>query len=216
MWSSAIAQMLTDVEDDFGSRHGCRDLLMRWILEKYTGILVMKALPDIHDVYRKLQYLRYTQNDPLVFNDLDNKAWWIPAEDKKVFVMQSQSRFKLVIIDSDSIMDSVHVRRLWYRWDADRNSGWHKFKTLKWFKDHNWEPEYRDCRDEGYVLSYECMTCGERENHGKVDRGNHYEPQQFLNDIGWTQGALQEEQTSRLSAIHQEKPKKPKRRKAST
>jgi len=204
IWSSAIAQIFIEVEDDMGSRRGCRNLLLRWTLEKLTGMMIMKALPDIHNVYQMLKSLRYTENDPLVFNDLDNKAWWIPAENKKVFVMQSQCRFKLVIIDSNLIMDRIHVRRLWYKWDEERNSGC-KFRTLKWFKDNNWKPTYGDCRDEGYVLSYECMTYGTKTNKGKVDRGNHYEPQQFLDDILWTQAALHEAQTSRLSEIHKTK-----------
>ncbi len=204
-WAIAIAQMLIGVEDDKGSRHGCRDLLMQWMLEHYTGMLVMKAMLDIHNVHDTLRGFQYTQTDPLIFNDLDNEAWWIPAEGKKVFVMQSQCRLKLVIMDSNLIMDKVHVRRLWYKFDEGRNSELSKFKTLKWFKDHDWEPGYGDCRDDGYVLSYERMTYGKGEKQaGKVDRGNHYEPQQFLDDIRWTSLAL-DEQTDRLSKLHDKK-----------
>ena len=202
LWAAAIAQILISVEDDTGTRHGCRNLLLQWVLERFTGLLVMDAMPDIHDVYDNLKSLKYTANDRLIFNDLDNKAWWIPVDNKKVFVMQSQARLKLVIIDSNSIMDELHVRRLWYKYDEGRSAGWHKFQTLKWFREHDWKPTYGDCRDEGYVLSYKRMNFGKRKEHGTVDRGNHYEPQQFMDDIRWTQHALQEEQTMRLSKIH--------------
>ena len=202
LWASAIAQILISVEDDMGTRHGCRSLLLQWMLERFTGFLVMEAMPDIHDVYDKLKSLRYTANDPLIFNDLDNKAWWIPVDNKKVFVMQTQCRLKLVIIDSNSIMEEVHVRRLWYKHDEGRSGGLQKFQTLKWFSKRGWKPLYGDCRDEGYVLSYKRMSYGKRKKHGTVDRGNHYEPQQFIDDIRWTQDALQEGQTMRLSKIH--------------
>ena len=169
-WASAFSAALIHVESDIGGRHGCRNLLIQWMMERFAGFFVEELLPDIHDVYAKLHSLQYTGRDKLVFNDLDDAAWHIPAKDKLVFVMQSQSRRKLVILHSSNISTSVDVRRVWYRYDEGRNNTWKRLRTLPWYQKREWKPEYSDCRDSGYILSYNTFL----KHDSKCDRADLY------------------------------------------
>ena len=198
IWARAFSAAIVSVEDDTGDKRGCRSLLIQWMMEHFAGFVIEQFLPDINDVLSMLKYLQYTKTDPLVFNDIDNQAWF---ETPTVFIMESQSRRKLVVIDGFK----VHVRKVWYKHDESRNAHtWHKPKTLAWYRKNNWKIEYGDCRDYGYILSYDATF-----SKKTVDRADSYwhELEMFVFDIHLTLDALHDVQTNRMSKLHQEKSK---------
>lgn len=198
LWSQAFAAGLIAVEDDTGYSRGCRSLLIQWMMEHFAGFVVEQFLPDVIDVHQHLMSFQYTASDPLVFNDLDNRAWY---ENESVFIMESQFRKKMVIVDGMKI----HARRIWYKYDESRNGTFSKLKTLSWYRKNNWKLEYGDCRDAGYILSKGTTLSPETVDHAD----SHWcELEMFIFDILGTQTALHDVQTARMSKLHREKNKK--------
>lgn len=172
-------------------------LLVDWTLERLGGHRFCKLLPQLTELGTLLKGLRYTARDQLEFNDLDNHAWLIPHDKKTVFVLESQSRRKLVIVERNLINMQVHARRVWYQHDEDRNHFWRKLLPLRWYREHDWTPEYGDCRDAGYITTYKTWP------NAKVDGAAYYwgELESLRFDVNSTLCALKEGQTVRLSQI---------------
>ncbi len=200
IWSRAFAAGLVAVEDDMGYRHGCRNLLIQWMMEHFAGFVVEQFLPDILDVHRELIGLKYTASDPLVFNDLDNRVWY---ENESVFIMETQFRKKMVIVDGMKI----HARRIWYPYDEDRNATFRKLKPLSWYRKNNWKLEYGDCRDAGYILSKNVMPFSKKVDHAD---SHWYGLEMFIFDILSTHTALHDVQTERASELYHKKKKEEK------
>lgn len=197
--AQAFASGIIAAEDDKGSREGCRSLLIRWMMEHIAGSTVEELMQDITSVHKHLLTLRYTASDPFEFNDLDNFAWCENKENPSVFVMQSQNRKNLVIINNGLLDLSLHVRRIWYKYDENRNAAYRKLKTLEWYRKNGWKPEYGDSRDAGYVASYNTRFNRKRVDNVYLSLG---ELDMFALDISSTLYALTEVQTDRISKIH--------------
>lgn len=197
-WARAFAAGLIAVEDDIGDRRGCRSLLIQWMMEHFGGFVVDQFLPDINEVHTMLKQLHFTKSDPLVFNS-DNSAWYEDSE-MSVFIMETQSRRKLVIVNGFE----VHARKVWYKYDETCKSGWYKPKSLAWYRKNHWELEYKDSRDLGYILSYGGILSRETVDHAD----SHWnELEMLIFDIHSTLNALHDIQTERSSDISHNKEK---------
>lgn len=202
-WSTFIASLLSSMNED----RGCQDLLIQWSLERFAGLVFRTHLPRVMEVAAKLRSLQYTKSDRFTFNDLDNHAWLIPHKTKHLYLLESQSRLKLVIINDQEFVTEIHVRRIWFRFDEDRNSVFKRLLPLSWYGKHDWKPDYGDFRDPGYVASFEEYKMKSMNRIQQIEGAHYYwhELSNFLMDVDFTLAALNEAQTSRLSELHRQK-----------
>jgi len=199
-----FSSALSSVDED----RGCFDLLVRWTMDRLGWFRFRQMLPDILMVHEMLKRLQYTKTDRFTFNDLDNHGWFIPHVDKRLFVLESQSRMKLVIIDKTDFAETIHVRRVWYRHDEDRNHSYRKLLPLSWYHKHDWTPKYGDFRDPGYVATYKQYLGDISVMTQKQVEGSGYywhELEGLAFDINSTLTVLYEHKTERTSQLRNNK-----------
>lgn len=189
VWSKCIASMCMNLD----KKKDCRKLLIEWFHEHYGAFVIEESLEDIHDTIQLLRALQHTAKDP-VESAGDCEAWY---EIDNVFVMQDQHTRRAVIIE-DKPFYKLHVRRLKYQWDDGSKRKYGGCISLCEMRKRKWKLQYGDCRDEGYVITYETFMTK------KVDRVASYWPEleYFLSSIGYLLATLQGTQTRRLGEIH--------------
>lgn len=201
LWSIVLASIVNNIEPN----RDCTDLLVDWMMERIGWYRTRQYMAYILKIYDMLHSLKYTEDDPCIFNDLDNKTYYIPHKSKRIYIMQNQNRKKIVVIENTSIATTIHARRLWYKYDEQKKVAWRKLPTMRQFKKQDYQPKYRDFRDTGYILTWsqdKIMTPSE-----KVEGTKDYwfEMETFFFDINSTLCALKDIQTERLSEIHRNK-----------
>lgn len=116
-----------------------------------------------------------------VYNDLDNSMYYIPHKEKRIMVWGSQSNKKLVVLQPNFVHGMcVHVRRIWPR--CSMKYGFNNLLSLRSYAKNDYNGEYGDCRDKGYILSYGNLSTN---SPGKIDRAYAYWPEfaNFMLDL---------------------------------
>lgn len=158
--SRVIAVMLDHVlecEPD----HECQDLLLGWIREHYWGLVVRRHLEMFDRIHAGLVEGKYTRKKPLVYGDIDCGAWFEPCENRNVVVLEvycscANDNIWIYMRPTDSrIQEKFHCRTCYpksnkRRWPAEVSLTLHRREKFKL--------GYGDCRDSGYVFSYDRMT----------------------------------------------------------
>lgn len=92
-------------------------LSLEWTVGEYIMRKVEANIPDVLSIYEKLKKKCRTQENPYVYNDMDNSLFYIPHKKRKVFAMTSQNFNFLVIYDGyekENYKDiRLHIRRYW-------------------------------------------------------------------------------------------------------
>ena len=184
---------LFDIEDpkDAGQ------LYLEWVVEHFVGRKVRANIEDVKKVVETLKEKGFTEDNPHVFNDMDNTLFYIPHETKLIFCSTSQNTRYIYILDGHKF----HVRRYYAEYNTLDDDDWRREEeesykekgiqkaianafwlaeewsdclpgstypvrpSLQYFKDCDFKPQYGDCRDIGYVLSYGGLI-----GHPRVDR----------------------------------------------
>lgn len=193
VWSECLASICIKLDRDVG----CRKLLIEWFHEKYGGHIVEKHIDQIHEARDMLKGLKYTEADCLEEGDGDYQSW---SENEHVFIMQDQHVRYAVITKSEPWYE-LHVRKLWYRDSTESRRRYFGYPTIRSMRKKHWEPEYGDCRDCGYVLSYGGFTKFDK----TVDRAASFwsDIEHFIWRLGSALTVLHESQTERLSEIRE-------------
>lgn len=139
----------------------CQKQMIGWFHEHYAGFIVEKHLDELHEAHDKLKSLKYAVRDPIEGAG-DMECW---LERDGVFIMQDQNVRYAVMFRSEPWYE-LHVRRLRYEYDWRSKHKYWGYKTIPEMRAADWKPEYGDCRDVGYVLSYGGLLTSAR----KVDR----------------------------------------------
>ncbi len=110
-------------------------------------------LPRVERIHAMLVQIGASEKNELDFNDLDDHAFFIPVTDTvkeyglpgeprtytesiKVFVYRTQNRDYLFILIEELGRKTLHIRRIWWKFDADYFDGMKKPKTLREMMDH--------------------------------------------------------------------------------
>jgi hypothetical protein len=169
-----LAQMFFDFREE---DHSMRMLLLDWTLERFYGLVIEQLLPNFDMMWKFLTEHKATTDNRLVWGDADDGAWVIPCEPEHYYetvkVIGHESyctcRDENVIFFM-KIESPVHTRL------HTRNL----LTTPKIRFDGKAEMPYKDCRDPGYIFSYEKMIRldGERTTFPTVDR-----PLTFIKEV---------------------------------
>lgn len=108
----------------------CGALHLAWVLDHYWGLVTQKViLPTASLIYDELLKKDYSEKNKLDIHD--GEVYFIPSDNKKVFVQTTQSRDFLYIININKTKDSwnnLHIRRI-YR-ELDQTDDWYSDKEL--------------------------------------------------------------------------------------
>ena len=128
-------------------------LPFEWCIERYAGLKLWQWLPILQAIHNSLVDRKFVRKNHLSYNDLDNNACYIPHKSKQIMVWGSQQGEILVVLQPSFINGMcVHVRRVWPR--RSMQYGFSNLLSLRSYAENNYEGEYGDCRDKGYILSY--------------------------------------------------------------
>jgi hypothetical protein len=154
-------------------------LPFEWCVEHYAGLKLWQWLPILEAIYSSLVDQKLKKANRRVYNDLDNNAYYIPHKEKRIMVWGSQSSKRLIVLQPSFIHGMcVHVRRIWPR--RSMRYGFSNLWSLRSYTENNYNGKYGDCRDKGYILSYEGGQIHFTENNmctknpGKIDRAYSY------------------------------------------
>lgn len=184
-WSYALASM----RDELGGNEN----LTLWTNERYWGIKTKQFLPEFMAVYEKLVARGFTEDNKLVYNDLDYKIWVEPHPTLKIVVFEDgfsgskEDNVYLFILDeSPHGFSRFHIRTAYPKANKRfKISGWSKYDrvSLKTFRKFRWKLQYGDNRDHGYVLSYSEYT-------GKTD---YNQTETWMSHAMWLMGTAHDE-----------------------
>lgn len=197
-WSEAIAQMCMTLDE----RNGCQKLLIEWFHDHFAAFVVERSLHEIHTVLSMLKSLRYTATDWLEESD-DYSSWF---ECDGAFIMEDQNTRIAVVIEDKSTPSfksyHLHARYLHYKYDHDSKRKYWGYPTLATMRKKKWKMKYGDCRDAGYIVTYEDVL-----NRKTADRAVFYwsKIEHFLFRINTLHAVLDSVQTGRLGQLHSEK-----------
>ena len=131
-------------------------LLAEWIAERFWGLQIERLMPDIQRLYKELIRRKHTRRNKFVFNDLDNRVWYEPHSQKKVIGFDSQGREKIMVwIGDDAFWEELHFRSLRPRRIIKYDFKYVEAISFQWCRDNDFKLGYGDCRDVGYMFSYE-------------------------------------------------------------
>ncbi len=168
-------------------------LLIDWSLNQFWTYEIDRHLPKFNRIYNWLDKHNATQKDPLVWGDADASAWIEKVKDssRKIVVFISHCTCRddnvyLFILDGPPMWQRFHIRTCWpklKRGVKGKHKGWDyvEHPSLALYRREKFEPQYRDSRDKGYVLTFEHMFSKEADiEFKKVDCGlSHFD------DIFW-------------------------------
>lgn len=152
-------------------------LPFEWCVEHYAGLKLWQWLPVLEAVHFSLVDRKLRKTNRRIYNDLDNSAYYIPHEKKRIMIWGSQSSQELIVLQPSFINGlCVHVRKIWPR--RSTKYGFRNLWSLSAYAENDYSGEYSDCRDNGYVLTYQggqvrrkssgyYNTC--TKNPGKID-----------------------------------------------
>ena len=198
-FSSAL-DFLASKESDFE----CEELLIQWIQEFYWGKRVGEHLDTFKDAYAKLVKLGHKKDNPYVYGDMDCGVWYEPHEDQMivaltVYCSMADDNTWLFILESDSdLFKKFHCRTCYPRarsgWNCRLSVSSYRRRKFKMSGGHHF---YGDCRDPGYVFSWEKML----DNESKVDRATSSKVYWGLWHLrSWVQEILEEYERRSLGA----------------
>ena len=156
-WAYTLAAM----RDNLGGGEN----LTQWTSERYWGIKTKRFLPEFMAVYERLVARNFTEDNKLVYNDTDYKIWVEPHSTLKIVVFEDgfsgskEDNVYLFILD-DTVpgFTRFHIRSAYGKAKKHkyRIGGWADYDhvSLKTHRKFQWEFQYGDSRDHGYVLSY--------------------------------------------------------------
>ena len=135
-------------------------LCLEWMLDHYVAMIFKKNHDKMKETYELLVSRGHTERNKFSYFNL-KEAFYIPdpgKNERMIFVMGNscdrESR-NLVVLSNKSIFTdepACHVREVWRRTRLDCIGGIDR-PTLTWYKEHDFEGEYRDARDRGHVLT---------------------------------------------------------------
>ncbi len=159
---------------------------IEWALEHFWAAEVERHIPRLLEIHNLLEERNHTQKNPFTYNDMDynifyikndwikNQKWIKDVEGegidyfKNIMVFDQQGYGQLVIHKKDYFHEKINAVRIWPR--TTKRYGFTDKRSLNYYRNKKWKLEYGDCRDKGYILSYEKMF-----NNSKVDRAfNHF------------------------------------------
>lgn len=148
----------------------------------------------LKSIHARLVERGHDRRNKLVYNDLDNSAYYIPNADKRITVWKDQNYVWLVMQDWLPYMEdlplfrSLLVRKVWPRLRRNRY-GRVTHPTIKWYLGGGQKNGFSAYHDAGHILTYK---------NGHVDRAAYFfgETEQFLMAIMFLDRALSEEDKS--------------------
>lgn len=100
----------------------CGLLHLSWALDHYWGLVARDIiLPTANAVYDQLVKKDLSEKNKLITNDADDRVYFIPSKDKKVWVHTSQCYDFLYIIKNNTEQD-LHIRRIFRTWRKDSST----------------------------------------------------------------------------------------------
>lgn len=128
-----ISQMV-----DFFYNHRSSVLHLNWFLDAYwTKVTKEQFLPGLLAVYNKLVEKKISEKKPMYWGDADGKLYYIPNDERKVFVFTTQSQDYLFVLTPMTGIEyfpdaeegkhfgeefethSLHIRRIWRKFDKE-------------------------------------------------------------------------------------------------
>lgn len=188
--------------DDSGGEVGT--LYLQWTASAFIEKKAEKYIPRVDHIYDCLVKGGFNEDNPFVFNDLDNSMFFLPHESKRVLALTSQNCRWLFVRWSEKLLDDnaeyLYVYRYWDTFDfadTDRKEEAEEYlregvrhallqgewltshysdnvegleydpdrPDLQWYKKHNFETTYNDCRAGGFVVSCETGFRGHLDQH---------------------------------------------------
>jgi len=162
--SSYIASMLKTLSD-LDVDPDCAKLTLEWVFEKYCGWQVEEYIPVFREIHEKLSDLGATYKNRLVWGDADCGAWIEPHENKLIVCVdvycaaRDDCIYIFILDDSTSGMNcftKFHARTCYKREKKSKYDfeTWPEHSSIKTYRKKDWEPQYEDFRDDGYVFSF--------------------------------------------------------------
>jgi len=167
-------------------------LCVEWALDRLLGEFVKRHARCVDRIHHALQHGAHDRRNPIVWNDLDNSAFFVPCplddrhDDRRAFVLDSQGRSTLFVQERNAALESrtIHVRHLHRRTGS---SGLREQRSLASYIRDGMKLEYNDCRDAGYILS---CSWGGIPKEATVDRG-HLHFSEITHILWWLRQALE-------------------------
>jgi hypothetical protein len=120
---------LFDIEDskDVGQ------LYLEWVVEHYVGRKVCANIDDVKRIVEILKEKGCTEDDPYVFNDMDNTLFYLSHKSKLIFCSTSQNTRYIYILNGHKF----HIRRYYDEYDFDGEEGdWRRDEDEAAYKKH--------------------------------------------------------------------------------
>jgi hypothetical protein len=116
---------------DIGDHKDAGQLYLEWLIEHYVGRKVAANIDDVKTIVEALKAESYTEDNPYVFNDLDNRLFHIPHENKFIFCAESQNTRYIYILASLYGDRVLHIRRYYdeYDFDGEKDEWTHRIES---------------------------------------------------------------------------------------
>lgn len=109
-----------EIAEHFVSLKDCGTLHLEWMMDEYWKSITNNYIFPAHNlIHKTLMERKITEDNPAILGDADGKAWYIPCDDKKVWVMTNQTLDYLFISHND-YDEQLHIRRIFRPWKSNR------------------------------------------------------------------------------------------------
>ena len=170
------AQIIYDSTKD----HDCQFLTFRWTVDQFITTMMTDQLATAFSVYDRLSNEGHTQDNPYVYNDLDNSAYiltdWkdLDRNKEKAFCLTDQNHNYLFRLIEDEVFGKSQM--FLYRWESPIE--------LHQLKERN-GGRYNDLRDKQYLASSFDVIMGNRPQDAPVNQVRYVESALFNLNTVW-------------------------------
>lgn len=109
-------ELINNYAEYFANLGSIGNIHLEWMMDEYWKLISISSLRPSHDlIYKTLVECNATEDNAIEHHN--GKLFYIPVENKKVWVMTNQSIDYIFISYNNEFEDEFHIRRIYRQWE---------------------------------------------------------------------------------------------------